>query len=338
MYLKISDTLTLSQLSNRVSHDNVGAILAANGLSWGPNVGSAFTAKCNAVINSYSTRSGSGIGWEQQYSILNKLTQDSDVFEYACSMGANAWQVFSSLATFPGMLNIPSTVSIASGNDILGDGNPVPQSIYNAVMNDLITNHAITDLSVFNDYSNASAAQSSVYGDPGTSLFESFHIPWGEVTLWSSISGDTIDFPVYPETIDDGTSAEYTTMPDMIYQYEPWQVYKSSGPRSPKFSFHFHRDMWTGDHRDGKANELIRFCQAQCYPDYQGSAVVAPTVSLFIGGSRMITGIMTSVNVSWSGPLGLDKFYLECTLDISITEVSPEPLTYQSVRTKPLIG
>ena len=81
MYLKISDTLTLSQLSNRVSHDNVGAILAANGLSWGPNVGSAFTAKCNAVINSYSTRSGSGIGWEQQYSILNKLTQDSDVFE-----------------------------------------------------------------------------------------------------------------------------------------------------------------------------------------------------------------------------------------------------------------
>ena len=340
MYLKIPDNMTLSQLSNRVSHDNVAQILAANGVSWGPNIGQAFEEKCNSVIqSSVPTRSmPKGVSWEQQYNLLNKLTQDFDVFEYACSMGDAAWQVFASLNTFPGMLRIPDTVSIASGNDVLGDGNPVPQSIYNAVMNDLTTNHAITDLSVFNNYSSVGAGQSYVYSDPGPSLFESFNIPWGDVTLWSSISNTAIDFPVYPESFDDGTQAEYNTMPDMIYQYEQWYVYKSSGPRAPKFSFHFHRDMWTGDHRDGKANELIRFCEAQCYPDYRGSTVVAPTVSLFIGGRRLITGVVTSVNTSWSGPIGLDGFYLECTLDISITEVSPEPLNYQTVLTKPLIG
>ena len=334
MFLKVPESMTLAQLSNRVSHDNVGAILAANGLAWGPNVGSALTAACNNAV----ANANSPVSWEQQYVMLNRLTQDSDTFEYACLMSDSAWQVYASMNTFPGMLSIPSNVQISSGNDVLGNNIPVSNVVYNGVMSRLLVEPHDIDISVFNDYSITGAAQAATYGDPGSEIFNAFHIPWGEITLWSSIDGSHIEFPVYPETIEDGTQAEYTTMPDMLYQYEPWYMYKSSGPRSPKYSFHFHRDMWTGDHRDGKANQLIRYCQAQCYPDYRGSAVVAPTVSLYVAGNRLISGIVTSVNTSWTGPIGLDGWYLECTLDLSITEIATEPLNYNVVRNKPLIG
>lgn len=334
MFLKIPETMTLSQLSNRVSHDNVGPILAANGLSWGPNVGSALTAACNAAVRSAT----SSVSWEQQYTMLNQITQDSDIFEYACLMSDSAWQTYASIGTFPGMLSIPSTVTISSGSDTLGNGMPVANTVYNSVMSRLLVEPHTIDISAFNEYSSAGAAQAATYGDPGSEIFNSFHIPWGEVTLWSSIDNDHVDFPVYPETIDDGVKAEYTTMPDMIYQFEPWYLYKSSGPRTPKYSFHFHRDMWTGDHRDGKANQLVRFCQAQCYPDYRGSAVVAPTVALYVAGDKLINGVVTDVSVSWTGPIGLDGWYLDCTLEISITEVATEPLNYAVVKNKPLIG
>lgn len=334
MFLKIPENMTLSQLSNRVSHENVGAVLAANGLSWGPNIGTALTNACNAALASATNP----VSWEQQYNMLNRLAQDSDSFEYACLMSDSAWQVYASINTFPGMLSIPGSVQISSGSDTLGNGVPVTSVIYNGVMSRLLVEPHHIDISLFNEYSSAGAAQAATYGDPGSEIFNSFHIPWGEVTLWSSIDGSHVEFPVYPETVDDGVQAEYTTMPDMLYQYEPWYIYKSSGPRSPKYSFHFHRDMWTGDHRDGRANALIRYCQAHCYPDYRGSAVVAPTAALYVAGNKLINGIITAVNVSWSGPIGLDGWYLECRLEVSFTEIADEPLNYTVMRSKPLIG
>lgn len=334
MFLSIDENTTLADLTERVSSENISAVLAANGLAWRPNVGQIFAELCASAQSS-----GDSISWEQQYAILNKLTQNLDIFEYACSMGASGWQVMSALGTFPGMLMIPDNVQIASGSDTLGNGVPVPSSIYQSVMSDVMNAPHIIDLSVFNEYSNSGAAQSGAgYNGIESTIFEAFHIPWGDVTLWSSITDTTIDFPVYPETIDDSTSAEYNTMPDMLYQYEPWLVYKSSGPRSPKYTFKFHRDMWTGDHRDGKANELIRFCQSQCYPEFNGSAIVVPAVSLFVAGKRLITGVITNVSTTWEGPIGLDGWYLVCTLELSITEVSQEPLTHSTVRNKPLIG
>ena len=147
-----------------------------------------------------------------------------------------------------------------------------------------------------------------------------------------------MDFPVYPEELSESTLANYTQMPELLYQYEPWQLYQSSGPRSITFTFHFHRDMWTGDHRDGKANQLIRFCEANCFPEYNGSAVNIPIATMYIKGQAFISGVVTEVTKEWSGPLGLDGFYLECTLGISITEIAPQPLNYSTVRRLPLIG
>jgi hypothetical protein len=144
-------------------------------------------------------------------------------------------------------------------------------------------------------------------------------------------------FPVYPENIDDGVSANYEEMNEMLYQYEPWKVYKSSGPRENTYTFVFHRDMWTGDHRDGSANNLIRGCEANCYPNFDGSLVNVPIVTLYIHGVNHITGVMTNCKVKWDGPIGLDGFYLKCELSFTITEISPQALNYNTVRNKGLI-
>ncbi|MCM1222697.1 MAG: hypothetical protein NC548_50395, partial [Lachnospiraceae bacterium] len=137
-----------------------------------------------------------------------------------------------------------------------------------------------------------------------------------------------------------GVHANYDTMPDLLYQYEPWQIYKGSGPRTVTYDFDIHRDMWSGDHRDGKCNELIRFCQANCYPKFQGASVQTAAVSLYILGEKHITGIMTDVKVAWDeeSPIGLDGFYLHLNLSLTITEVSDEALTYETIQQKGLIG
>ena len=224
----------------------------------------------------------------------------------------------------------------------MGNGESVPSDIYNKVMK-CLKNQTTINPSIFNGY-NAVVSVASVGLTTNTAArgsdttFQWFKLPWGMVTLHSSLDDSTIDFPVYPEELSDARKANFTQMPEQLYQYEPWQLYQSSGPREHTYNFHFHRDIWTGDHRDGKANELIRACEANCYPEFNGSAVNVSTVTLYIAGQPLISGVMTNVTVDWSGPLGLDDWYLECKLGITITEVSKDPLNFQTVKNKGLIG
>lgn len=165
-----------------------------------------------------------------------------------------------------------------------------------------------------------------------------YNLPWGKIQLYSSVLDQTIDIPVYPEELDTERQANYTDMPDIIYQYEPWVVYQSSGPREQTVDFHLHRDLWSGNHLDGEANRLIRFCEANTFPRYSGSAVLAPLVRLYISGSTFISGVLTRTRTHWSGPLGLDNWYLEFTLSLTIREVSDVALNIDSVSNFGLIG
>lgn len=245
------------------------------------------------------------------------------------------------MGTFPNYLKIPDDVTIPDSENTLGNGTPVGDTVYSKAISQLTQNNNI-DPSIFNEYSNRKSSIVNNFSESsstsGSDVFQSFNIPWGDVTLYAHLDDTSIEFPVYPEDMSDKKSASFDTMPDMLYQYEPWYTYKSSGPRSNSYKFTFHRDMWTGDHRDGKANELIRFCEAQCYPEFSGSNVNVPRVSLYLKGECLISGIVTDVSTNWSGPLGLDGFYLVCELEISITEVSQEALSYSTVKNKPLIG
>lgn len=334
-FLRIKDTTTLSQLADIVGDRNVDSILAANNLKRTPNIGKAFKESCDKA-----TRDSKTIDWQRQMTLLNTVTGHSDVFEAVSLLSQSGWKLFSTLGTLPGMLKIPESIVLPDSVDILGDKQGIKTTVYTKAMNSLKNMPHYIDPSIFNEYSSKRNSQILTYsGTTSTSdPFQWFQIPWGKVSLYSSLGGDSKDFPVYPEEVSDGRRANYTEMPDMLYQYEPWQVYQNSGPRSNTYTFKFHRDMWSGDHTDGKANELIRFCEANCYPEYNGSTVNTATVTLYIGGKSHISGVLTDISIRWSGPLGLDDWYLVCEIELTITEVSERPLNYSTVRNMGLIG
>lgn len=331
-FLTLDKETKLKDFSDEVGSRNADYILAANSLERTPSIGERFHEACESAKNSTDD-----ISWKRKSAILNTFTQDSDIFETAALLGDSDWKVLSSLSTFPGMLKIPDSIKLPDSVDILGNGQGVKSEIYSKAMKSLEENNYV-DPSIFNEYSSIKNSKIAEGASYSSSTFTGFNLPWGQVTLASSISGDSIDFPVYPEEISDSKKANYTTMPDLLYQYEPWQLYSSSGPRTNTYLFHFHRDMWTGDHRDGKANELIRYCESNCYPEFNGSAVNVPLVTLYIAGTSLIRGVMTQVDTRWDGPIGLDGFYLNCELSITITEVSETALNYSVIKNKPLIG
>lgn len=322
--------MTLSELSDIVGERNVDSVLNANGLTRSVNIGKQLFERNTEGITDAQTK----------MNILNMLVANSDVFEKAALGTDEDWYSLYAYGTFPDCLIIPDEIDIPSSALVLGNGEPISSDIYEKCGNSL-RSVGIIDPIIFNEYSVSSL---SAYGVTNTNSstknsnpFEWFALPWGKISLYSSLSDDMMDFPVYPLEYSDGYEATYETMPDMLYQYEPWNVYKSSGPRSNSFTFKMHRDMWTGDHRDGLANKLIRFCEANCFPDYNGSAVNVPRVTLFINSKNLITGVMTSCKVDWEGPIGLDGWWLECTLHLEITEASPVALNYTTVLNKGLI-
>lgn len=332
-YISINKDTTLIDLADRVGDRNVETFLAINGLTRSPNVGEQFSAMVENILST-----GSIVDWQRKSTILNKFSSDSDIFEEAALLDNNSWKVLDALETFPNRLKVPETITLPSAIDILGNGQGVDSRVYQNAMNSLANEPHTIDPGIFNQYSTIQNTQITGSVSQTSTNTALFNLPWGDITLYSALAGESVDIPVYPEELEDSIKANYTTMPDLLYQYEPWYVYQSSGPRSNSYTFHMHRDMWTGDHRDGKANELIRFCQAACYPEYSGSAVYSDTVTLYFKGSVLITGILTGVNVKWSGPIGLDGWYLEFELVLDITEIAEQALSNSVVRAKPLIG
>ena len=339
-YLEITKDMTLSKLSSIVGDRNVDSVLNANSLDRCVNVGKAFTQRNQQVIQDYGSAE---VDYQTKVNILNQFVGDSDIYEKA-ALGTNEdWITLSHYSCFTDAMKIPEEVLLPSFEGLLGNGEPILDAIYEECMDSLINSAAHTiDPAIFSKheatYSHGNYGVTATGQTAISETYQEFAIPWGEVFLYSYLGDETLYFPVYPEGFDDGVKANYDEMPEMLYQYEPWKVYKSSGPREISFTFKFHRDMWTGDHKDGNANNLIRGCQANCYPQYNGSLVNTGLVSLYIHGRNLITGVMTDCKVNWDKPIGLDGFYLMCELSFTIAEVSQEALSYSVVRNKGLIG
>lgn len=335
-FIGINPLTTLSVLADQVGASNVDYILHLNNVPRVPQVGRAFAERCNAAIESTSEVTGA-----QKANILNTFTGDSDIFEKVALMNQPGWKLLKSVQnTIPEFLRVPDNIQIPKSVSVLGNGTAISPSIYDKAIRMLKEAPHVVDPVIFNK-------PSSVVSGFSTDLYRRasdgnpinwFRIPWGDITLYSSLTDESMDIPVYPEDLSDSRKANYTTMPDLLYQYEPWQVYQDSGPRIGTYKFTMHRDMWTGNHLDGNCNKLLRFCQAQCYPSYNGSAVYTSTVTLYVKGSVLISGVLTSCDIDWSGPIGQDGWYLAVDMTLSITEVAKQPLNYSSVRSMPLIG
>ena len=335
-FLMVSNNMTLKDLASYVGSSAVNSVLNLNGLSRQRNVASQLESKVESIVQSAIPAS-----WKRKQEILNIFSTDSDVFEYAATQSEDGWKVLDQTMAFADALAIPETVEVVKYDDVLGNGVPVASDVYKKVMNCLEATGKV-DSSVFNDFSTIkpSASRAGTYSNKSdvNGIFSSFKIPWGDVTFYSSLSGTSVDIPAYPESVKDPRSASYTTMPDTLYQYEPWYLYSSSGPREVTFEFHLHRQMWTGDERDGLANEMIRFIQASTFAKYQGSAVNSDVCTLYVKGLPYVRGIVTNVEVEWTGPIGLDGFYLEFNLAVTFVEVSSKALNYDVVKELPLIG
>ena len=331
-FLSITPQTTLTNLSQAVGRSNVDTFLNVNGLTRTHNIGEQFYNRQSEVINMDSI-----VPNQRKYTLLNSTTSDSDVFETTALLQQSGWRQLDMYGCLPNFLKVPDSISVPDSVDTLGNNVPIASNIYTEAMSQIKEKGEVSP-SVFSKYSTIQNSGIINNSQVSGGSFQYFKLPWGDITLYSSLSGSSIDFPVYPETVSDGVKANYMTMPDMLYQYEPWQLYQSSGPRDNTYDFIFHRDMWTGDHRDGKANELIRFCEANCYPEFNGSMVNTSTVTLYVKGNALISGVLVDVHKTWDGPIGLDGWYLMCNLSLEIIEVSPTALNYNVVKNKPLIG
>ena len=334
-YISISEDDTLVSLIQKVGINNIDQLLADNGLTRCPNIGEVWA---NKVRSTQAT--ASNVDVSNKINILNSLIPNSDIYEMAALAGADTWKILETLNAFPSYLYVSDLIetSIPESNNLLGNGISVDPSVYEAVNFQLLQDGTVDD-AIFNNYRSdrIPTILSPNNRKNGSNPLSWFRIPQDDIILYSSIGG-SISIPAFPQEISDTRTANYGTMPDIIYQYEPWQLYNSSGPKMETYSFELHRDMWTGNHNDGKANELIRFCQAQCYPVYAGASVITPIVSLYISGGCVISGVMNNVDVKWDGPIGSDGWYLNLNLSFTITEVSQSALNYGSVSSKGLIG
>ena len=259
-YIKIDKYTTLDDLSRQVGRNNLDTVLHLNGLKRVPNIGDEYEFICNEIMSNTTE-----VDTKKKLSVLNTLAGDYDVFEKASLQSEDEWKILSYTKSLPGTLKVPNDIHISEDAYVYGNNIQVPSHIYQKTMNELKETGRISGSS-FNEYDSSPSTNINREYTEDVKVFQWFKIPWGEVILYSSLSDSFIEFPVYPEEVSDSRSATYTTMPDLLYQYEPWQIYLSSGPRENSYTFHFHRDMWTGDHGDGKANELIRFCQATPSP------------------------------------------------------------------------
>lgn len=333
-FLQITDDYTLGELSDRVGDRNVQYFLAANNIQRTPNVGQTFIERVESIYQSTPA-----VDWQRKSAVLNKFVDDSDVFEEAALMDDDSWKVMSQLGTFPNMLKVPESITLPDASDVLGNGTAIGKEVYRQTMVSLSSYPHTVDPEIFNTYS----VIKSVMVESGTTSSNVFNnvfpIPWGDITIYSQLSGESMDIPVYPEDYEDGRQATYQDMDSLLYQYEPWKIYTGSGPRSNTINFGtMHRDMWSGDHADGSANKLIRFFESMCYPDYNGSAVNSDIATLYVKGKILISGIITDVSVKWSGPILQDGWYAAFELSVTFIEISKQALSRSVVKSMGVIG
>lgn len=365
-FLLVNKKDTLKSISRIIGSQNIDALLAENGLQREPKIGEQWNTKCDNLLLTQPNE----ITAVRKSALLNALTNSQEVFEKACLLDEDEWKIFSAFQAFRDALRIPESIVLPYSSRVIGsaegtstafigipgkgrnkavtstkttspESEPVSSVTYRAVMTSLKKTGAIKP-DVFNKVNTAFPVtldnpRKKKGGDFKGSQY-AFPLPWGKIQIYSSLLDETRDIPAYPEQIDESRTATYTSMPDIIYQYEPWIMYENSGPKEQSLTFHLHRDMWSGNHNDGKANELIRFCEANTFAKFNGSTVQSSTVRVYINGSLFISGVMTKTDVSWRGPIGHDGWYLEFELTLTIQEVSPISLNIDSVRRLGLIG
>lgn len=226
---------------------------------------------------------------------------------------------FSVLGSMPGCLVVPA--SLVSG--VI----PVTGHTQQAVLKDLLIDAVRKDLRA----ETPSLDFPRLDSETGESQDNWYWKPTGDVTI--QIEGDIpLEIPCFPESVHDSTSATWSQEMTTYQHYEPQNTYNKSGPRVVTCTFKIHRAMWDGNQDSGKAEQLVAYMQSACYPNYDTQASEPPRVTLIVGKSIRICGILTSMETDYGGPIGPDNKYDCIDISISITEESDNVLSTAAVR------
>lgn len=317
--LKIDETLTISAFRRQTPH--AAEILRMNHL---PNPFCPYSTISNQLYNN-DYRAMSRLSVEFTYSekahvrgVQAQLT-DSIKANVVAEFTPGEFIRYSVLGSMPGCLIIPQ--------NFVDDITPVSGKTQNAVLHDLSLKEVLDDLRA--DRPTLEFPQTD--SESVTSQDNWYWKPTGDVTI--QIEGQTpLEIPCFPDSVNDSTSATWSQEMTTYQHYEPQNTYNKSGPRVVTCTFKIHRAMWDGNQDSGKSEKLVAYMQSACYPNYDTQASEPPRVTLIIGKSIRITGILTSMETIYSGPIGPDDKYDCVDISISITEESDNVLSTDAVR------
>lgn len=317
--LPIDDTVTIATFRRTTAHAD--DILRMNKL---PNTKTPYSSVLNQ-LNENDKEAMSKLGFDPQYSesehvrgVQAQLTDKMKAFAVA-ELTPDEFLRYNTLGSVPGCLIVPP--------EYVDEVVPVSGHTQQAVLRDLLLREVREDLRA----DTPPIEFPRIETDFGETQDNWYWKPTGDVTI--QIEGEQpLEIPCFPESVSDNASATWSQEMTTYQHYEPQNTYNKSGPRIVSCTFKIHRAMWDGNQDSGKSEELVAYMQSALYPNYDTQASEPPRVTLIIGKSIRIVGILTSMETTYSGPIGPDNKYDCVDINISITEESDNVLSTQAVR------
>ena len=317
--IPVDDTLTVATF--RRQNPQARAILRANNL---PNPTCPYSTIANQLYNN-DYQAMKQLGFDPNYTEAFHVKEvqaqldDRDKANVVAEFTPAEFKRYSVLGSVPGCLVVPA--------EFVDDVTPVAGHTQQAVLRDLLLREVREDLRADQPELQFPRIDAE-FGDTQDNWYWK---PTGDVTF--QVEGESpIEIPCFPENVNDSTSATWSQEMTTYQHYEPQNTYNKSGPRIVSCAFKIHRAMWDGNQDSGKSEELVAYMQSACYPNYDTQASEPPRVTLIIGKSVRIVGILTSMETVYSGPIGPDNKYDCVDISISITEESDNVLSTEAVR------
>lgn len=315
----VDESLTVANFRRQTIHAD--DILRANKL---PNPTCPYSTIANQLYNN-DFQAMTKLGFEPDYSETSQVRgvqsqlMDRDKANAVAGFTPAEFIRYSILGSVPGCLVVPA--------EFVDDTTPVSGHVQQAILRDITLESVREDLRADTPILDFPRVDS----DFGSSQDNWYWKPRGDVMF--QVEGQTpLEIPCFPESVNDSTSATWSQEMTTYQHYEPQNTYHKSGPRIVSCTFKIHRAMWDGNQDSGKSEELVAYMQSACYPNYDTQASEPPRVTLMIGKSIRIVGILTSMETTHSGPIGPDNRYDCVDINISITEESDNVLSTDAVR------
>lgn len=234
------------------------------------------------------------------------------------NMTEEDWLVYKTTGVINGQLQIPE--------DLIDEREAVSFGVREELANCQTVEDMAKVLSITPGYEVPASGGSS--GGGGVSGW--FWGPRGEVMI--SVGGTVMEIPAYPESVKDTIGVSWSQEMTTVNHYEPVQTFKNSGPRTVSCTFKLHQAMWTGGDDSATCDALVALMESACYPDYSTQASEPPMVTLVIGASIQINGVMTAFDKTYQGPISEVGKYDEVIISVTITEISKNVLDTNAVK------